>query len=71
MSVRTKRARKKKRKPEVDVLKFITYFGIHWSVQLSDPSGGCAGRWMNSYGILQILQILRTPTDSYESYRVL
>ena len=26
------------------VLKFITYFGMHCSVQPSNPSGGCAGR---------------------------
>jgi hypothetical protein len=47
------------------VLKFIAYSGIHRSVQLSNPSSGCAGRCMNpvdpadpatSYGLLRILQ---------------
>ena len=43
-------------------LQFIAYFGIHCSVQVSDPSGGCAGRGMNSYGIL------RTPMDPVKFY---
>jgi hypothetical protein len=36
-------------------------FGIHCSVQVGDPSGGCAGRWTDSY---EILWILRSSIDS-------
>jgi hypothetical protein len=29
---------------QIELLKFITYFGIYCGVQPSNPSGGCAGR---------------------------
>jgi hypothetical protein len=50
------------------VLKFITYFGIRYSVQVSDPSGGYPGL---SHQLKADSELLRNPTNPTNSYELL
>ena len=53
------------------VLKFITYFGIRCSVQVSDPSGGCPGLSRQLKAESELLRNPINPTNSYGSCEVL
>jgi hypothetical protein len=48
------------------LLKFITYFGIRCSAQVSDPSGGCPGLSRQLKAESELLRNPTNPTNSYE-----